>query len=56
MRYQTNKGSELVDQDSGYFTTMLVTQLYWKADILLTCRKHLHDRIISLREVALYHK
>jgi hypothetical protein len=33
---------------SRFFTTMLLTQLYVRSGILLTCLKHLHDCIISL--------
>jgi hypothetical protein len=35
--------------DSTFMTTMLAW-LYTRVDLLLACGKHLHDRIISLRE------
>ena len=34
---------------STVFKTTLITQLYVRVHILLTCGKHLHARIISLR-------
>ena len=36
--------------------TTLFTQLYVRVDILLTCGKHLHDRITSVRVDVLVHK
>ena len=33
----------------AFFITTLFAWLYVRVDILLTCGKHLHDRIISLR-------
>jgi hypothetical protein len=34
----------------------MLTQLYAKVGILLTCGKYLHDRMISLREEAWVYK
>ena len=36
--------------DSVLFTITLLTQLYLRIDILLTCIEHLHDRITSLTD------
>ena len=38
------------NDDSTFITTTLLAWLYARVDILLACGKHLHDRIISLRE------
>jgi hypothetical protein len=46
---------KVVDLDS-FFTTMLLTQLYLKFVIFITCGKHLHNRFISLRREAWAHK
>jgi hypothetical protein len=34
----------------AFFIMTLFARLYVRVDILLTCGKHVHDRIISLRE------
>ena len=39
-----------------FFIMALLTWLYARVDILLTCGKHLHDRIISLRGDVWDHK
>ena len=41
---------------SVFFTTMLLTKLYVRVDILLTCGKDLHDPIMPLRQNAWTHK
>ena len=44
------------EKDSAFLTTMLLTLLYVRVGILLTCGKHLHDHIISLRGEVWVHK
>ena len=44
------------EKDSAFLTTMLLTLLYVRVVILLTCGKHLHDHIISLRGEVWAHK
>jgi len=39
-----------------FITNMLFAQLYLKVGILLTCGKHYHDHIISLRDEVLDYK
>ena len=34
---------------TAFFIIMLCTRIYMRVGILITCGKHLHDRIISLR-------
>ena len=41
---------------SVFFTTTMLTQLYVKVGLLLTCSKLLHGRIISLRRQIWAHK
>ena len=46
----------LIDYINKFFTTMLPTHLYVRVHILLTCGRHLHDRIIRLTEESWAHK
>jgi hypothetical protein len=38
---------QTLNDDSEFFTIMLLILIYVQVDILPTCRKHIHDRSVS---------